>query len=343
MGYNPYYDQVDFQAHKYEDQPALGLLDWGLRRLVQRRASEPPDDLRAALRQSLLGVVESDLAELPIEFRVGASSRQAECDCWELSLDLGGLVEARATFILPRRRLPRSPLYLCLHGHQHEGRQWTIRAGPAAALTRAGYACLCPDLLGLGETRGDTDNLVRGNITYDLVVHDALMLGWSLNGLRLWTLERWLELVESHAFFGPWTGGIASAGFSLGGELALLLSALDQRIAPLYISDYACSWQASYWSKLHCRCAYMPGLMRLADLVDLYRLVAPRPLALEVSRFDASFPWPDTEQLLEQIGAHYYRLGARPRMHWVVKDSEHSFHCAPETLSFLESTIDAHE
>jgi pimeloyl-ACP methyl ester carboxylesterase len=337
--YNPYYDQVEFQQHKYEDQPTLRLLDWGLERLRQTISSMQPDHLREALRRLLLATVETDLAELELDLRVRRTFSQGQCDGFDLTLDIGGIIDARATLLFPHHRRQGSPVFLCLHGHQHEGRQWTVSAGPAAALTRAGYACLCPDLPGLGESRGATENGARGNITYDLLVHNALLLGWTLNGLRLWILEKWIQEVTAHTLFNQRIDSLACAGFSLGGELALYLGALHSEIEPVYISDYACSWQASYWSKLHCRCAYVPGLMRIADLVDVYRLIAPRALALEVSRYDRSFPWQDTQQLLTQVSRCYDELSARPRFHHVVKESDHAFHCAPQTLAFLEKMM----
>ena len=333
--FNPYYDQEEFQAYKYYDQPALRLLDWCLGRLQRGRSPWQPERLRARLRRLFLARIEADLADLAIRLAVRDVPSAHGGERFELSLDLGGLIESRATLTLPSGQRPDAPLFLCLHGHQHEGRQWTVTEGPAAALARAGYACLSPDVLGLGESRGATDKVVRGSITYDLLVHDALLLGWSLNGLRLWVLERWMQAIRQSDRLGKRVGRFACAGFSLGGELALYLAALHTGIEPVYISHYACPWEASYWSKLHCKCAYVPGLMRLADLEDIYKLVAPRALAVEVGRKDRSFSWEDTEQLLGRIGAHYARVSARERFHRVVSEGDHVFDCAPQTLAFL--------
>ena len=335
MKFNPYYDQEEFQRWKYHDQPTLRLLDWSLKRLRQSRSSWSPEQLRAGLRRLLLEQIEIDLADLALDLavrRVHASDGQER---FELSLDLGGLVESRATLIVPPDRRPDAPVFVCLHGHQHEGRQWTVEEGPAAALTRAGYACLAPDVLGLGESRGATEDLTRGGIAYDLLIHDALLLGWSLNGLRLWVLEQWMQQVRQSAELGEEVGRFACAGFSLGGELALFLSALHPEIEPVYISHYACPWEASYWSKLHCKCAYVPGLMRLTDLAGIVKLIAPRALAVEAGRRDRSFPWKDTERMLREVSAHYARISAPERFHQVVDGGDHVFHCHPRTLAFL--------
>ena len=236
MKYNPYYDQEEFQEHKYEDQPTLRLLDWCLGSLSRTRSAWRPQCLRARLRQLLLGPIEADLADLELDLAVRRARSSGDQERVELSLDIGGLIESRATLILPSDRRPGVPTFICLHGHHHEGRRWTVEEGPAAALTRAGYACLSPDVLGLGESRGATENVTRGSITYDLLVHNALLLGWSLNGLRLWVLERWMQEVRHNDRLGEQVSRFACAGFSLGGELALYLSALHTEIEPIYIS-----------------------------------------------------------------------------------------------------------
>jgi len=338
--FSPYYDQEEFQEYKYYDQPTLRLLDWCFERQGQRRSSWDPEHVRARLRQLLLRQIEIDLADLVLNLAIRRAHSSNGEERFELSLDIGGLVESRATLIVPSDRRPNAPVFICLHGHQHEGRRWTVEEGPAAALARAGYVCLAPDVLGLGESRGTTDNVIRGGITYDLLVHDALLLGWSLNGLRLWVLERWMQKLRQSDRLSEKVGRFACAGFSLGGELALYLSALHTEIAPVYVSHYACPWEASYWSKLHCRCAYVPGMMRLTNLTGIYKLIAPRALAVEVSRKDRSFPWKDTEQLLREVSAHYGLVSATERFNQVVNEGDHTFRCDPQTLAFLAQTCE---
>jgi hypothetical protein len=340
MKYNPYYDQAEFQQHKYADQPTLHLLDWELERLVERQRQLSPADSRKYLHQILLAQIEADLQDLKTTLSIDHVDTVNGLMRYELTLDLGGVIESRATLLWPISSPHPTPVFICLHGHQHEGRQWTVNNGPAAVLSKAGYVCFCPDVLGLGENRGETENVIRGNISYDLVVHNALLLGWNLNGLRIWVLERWLQaLTDCDCFMGGAIHQFACAGFSLGGELALFMSALHTEIEPIYISGYACSWKASYWSKLHCKCAYVPGLARLLDTLDVYRLLLPRPLVVEAGCQDQSFPWTDTQPLLEQIGREYKDAAAEDFFSWVKQDSDHVFDCTPQTLNFLQWMI----
>lgn len=83
--------------------------------------------------------------------------------------------------------------------------------------------------------------------------------------------------------------------------------------------------------------------MRLADLTDIYKLIAPRALAIEVGRKDQSFPWKDTEQLLDLVSAHYAHVSTEQRFHQTVKEGDHVFGCAPQTLAFLRQMTENHK
>ena len=81
----------------------------------------------------------------------------------------------------------------------------------------------------------------------------------------------------------------------------------------------------------------------MADLTSVYKLIAPRALAIEVGRQDRSFPWKDTEQLLDQVSAHYARVSAEQRFHQTVKEGDHVFGCTPQTLAFLQQMTENYQ
>jgi dienelactone hydrolase len=337
--YDPYYNQEEFQEYKYDDQPTLRLLDWTLKRRQGEKSFQEPGSLRRNIQRFLLHQVEADLAGLEIDLTIAEEHCDNKNKYVELLLNIGHVVEYRATLAIPSNNNINTPVFLCLHGHQHEGRHWTLKKGPGAALTRAGYICLAPDIPGLGDSRGVTENTTRSTITYDLLIHNALLIGWSLNGLRIWVLKQWMHKLKQHKKLGKQVKRFACAGFSLGGELALYLSTIFPGIAPVYISHYCCPWEQSYWSKLHCKCAYLPGLMRLTSLTDIYKLIAPRALAVEVGRQDKSFPIEGTMRLLEQLKKHYGSISVKNNFHYLVKKNGHVFHCEPKTLSFLAQHV----
>lgn len=339
MNFNPYFNNKEFQKNKYIDQPTLQLLDWAQKRIQAKRSHEKPEALRENLKRLLLDPIEADLAGLDIDMAITGEQSVNDRKNIDLCLNIGQLVESRATLTLPSSRKIDSPVFICLHGHHHEGRHWSLEKGPAAVLSQAGYVCLAPDLLGLGDSRGDTEDTDRSAIAYDLLTHNALLLGWSLNGLRIWTLKQWMRKLKELNTSGFQEKHFACAGFSLGGELALYLSALNPEIEPVYISHYGCPWEESYWTKLHCKCAYIPGLMRKASLIDLFKLIVPRVLAVEASREDSSFPFEGTERMIQQLKEYYMKHSAENHFHYLVKNGDHEFHCDPKTLSFLAQHI----
>ena len=338
MSWDPYLEREELARHKLTDQPTLRLAEH-LREVLARRPRLAPEVARATLQQALVGpAVREALDSLPTRLLVRGRqpvASEPELERWELELDIGdGLLVNRAS-LLRWRRAPRDhSLMLALHGHQHEGREWTCRDGPARDLIAAGFHCLAPDVLGLGETRGSEGHEARGARAYELLVMDLALLGCTLNGLRVWTLQRWLtEACAAAPLDLPTRAGVA--GFSLGGELALFLAALDPTLSPVAVSHYCCPWEHSYWQKLHCRCAYVPGLMTELSMAELFAAVAPRPLALDVAREDRSFPWEPTRTLLADIGALYAQAGATERLQAQVWDGEHRFRTAPATREFL--------
>jgi dienelactone hydrolase len=74
---------------------------------------------------------------------------------------------------------------------------------------------------------------------------------------------------------------IGALGHSMGGAGVLLHAALDPRIAFAVVSGSACTYSERMTHGVGIDCAQaIPGLLELADLDDIARLVAPRPLLL---------------------------------------------------------------
>ena len=72
------------------------------------------------------------------------------------------------------------------------------------------------------------------------------------------------------------TKRIGCAGLSLGGELAMWLPAMDERIAV----SVSCGFltMMDQLEEGHCPCWKFDGLRELVDFPDIYALIAPRPL-----------------------------------------------------------------
>lgn len=154
---------------------------------------------------------------------------------------------------------------------------------------KRGYVVFCPDLPGFGER---LEPLAAEGIAFaphamqsplDSSCKNLALtcqaLGFSLTGLMLWDMQRLLDYAETLEFVDR--KRIGCAGFSGGGQAAMWLAAMDDRINLAVISGYLHSYYESMFHSHLCCCNYFPGLWELADISDICSLIAPRPLYLE--------------------------------------------------------------
>src|SRR5262245_10882858 len=84
---------------------------------------------------------------------------------------------------------------------------------------RAGYLCLIPELRGFGALSEE-----KAGCQHPFL--NALVLGRTLQGMRIADLVRWLDHLTARPNVRP--GRVAVGGISLGGELTVLLSLFDE-------------------------------------------------------------------------------------------------------------------
>jgi len=130
-----------------------------------------------------------------------------------------------------------------------------------------------------------------------------------LMGERLWDLVRCVDYLESlpqvdHARIG-------CAGLSLGGEMAMWLGAMDERIAATVSAGFLTIMDQM--EQNHCMCWKFPGLRELVDFADIYSLIAPRPLQCQNGMLEppTQFYVPLARKAMEEVRTIYCDL-ARP-------------------------------
>lgn len=173
-----------------------------------------------------------------------------------------------------------------------------IAASPAEcygeAFVRQGYVVFCPDPPGYGERNeviSGEDNYFapdRKKNSLDCSCRDlsqtAEALGFSFTALEIWDLLR----LTDFAYGCLQTEGrkedgilLGAAGFSGGGQYAMWLAAMDDRIRLCVISGYVHGYWDSILECHLCPCNYAPKLWKLCDVSDICSLIAPRPLFVE--------------------------------------------------------------
>lgn len=122
-------------------------------------------------------------------------------------------------------------------------------------------------------------------IAADVGQHEVFADGQTLVGERLWDLIRCVDYLESLPFVD--SERVGCAGLSLGGQMAMWLGAVDLRIRAVVSAGFLS--RMSHLDSIHCSCWQFDGLRELADFTDIYALIAPRALQLQIGYREP--PW----------------------------------------------------
>ncbi len=169
-----------------------------------------------------------------------------------------------------------------------------------------------------GGSRGRSDQIYKGfatvlagkgyaTISTTVSQHEVYEKGWLLMGERLWDLMRCVDYLQAM----PEVDGsrIGCAGLSLGGELAMWLGAMDERIAATVSSGFLT--KMDQMEQNHCMCWKFDGLRELVDFADIYSLTAPRPLQCQNGMLEpaSQFYVPLARKAMDEIQVTYKDLG----------------------------------
>jgi hypothetical protein len=194
---------------------------------------------------------------------------------------------------------------LALHGHGGSGEEIVRGLGLywyGRAMAEMGYVVMAPDI---GQ-------------------HDLQHTNWCLMGERVWDAIRCLDYLQTRREVDG--RRIAVAGLSLGGEAAMYVAALDERVKAACSSGWLTTVQNM--RNGHCPCWNFPGLEEHFDFADIFACVAPRPLVCEVGnreRAPGGFPVPIARQAFEEVRAAYRVFDAETNLALTVHDAGHVF------------------
>jgi dienelactone hydrolase len=196
----------------------------------------------------------------------------------------------------------------------------------AGQLAKRGYLVFVPELRGFGQ-RLEGPELREGEAQWIsscyAVSVNALLLGKTLLGLRVYDIMRLIDYIHTRP--EPLTDSLGCVGLSGGGMLTLFTTALDQRISCAVVSGYFNTFRDSIMAVRHCLCNFVPGIVRVAEMVDIAGLVAPRPLLIETGTRDPIFPTAATQQAYRDLQKIYAVYSAMQKLDIDVFEGEHAW------------------
>jgi len=179
-----------------------------------------------------------------------------------------------ANFYLPKERKLPVPGVLFTCGHSDNGKNNLLYHSTCLGLVLKGYAVLAFDPVGQGErveyfdTDTNKENVEGAVDQHYYLGRPSFLVNRTLSGLRAWDAIRALDYLTSRPEID--TSKIAAVGNSGGGQMALLITALDQRIKVCAAGHPGGQMEKNY--------------LRGQNLIDrqIFSLIAPRPVRIIV-------------------------------------------------------------
>ncbi len=195
-----------------------------------------------------------------------------------------------AIWLTPKRIKPPYPVMICHQGHapgmyisvgeiRNERDSQLIAGGRDLALQAIshGWAALALEQYGFGEQA--VDSLSCNHLSLNMSLRGKSMIGRRARDVSL--AIDFLETLDDVDL-----SRLACIGNSSGGTTTYFAAAMDDRIKMAIVSCSFCTYADSWLRYPHCACGYVPGLLQIADMPDLARLIAPRHLLIVAGKQD---------------------------------------------------------
>lgn len=306
---------------------------------AELRGAKPYSDHWKIYRERMLNQLPQLIGEFSqAELKPKLLERVEEERYFRERIEFSTLPNLRATayVLVPKKMHPQSPVVLACHGHGYgvneaiglssDGERLMEDFGShnqfAANLANKGCSVIVPELIGFGERRWDNGEAWReSNNSCHAMSVQLMMYGKTLPGLRTFEMFRTIDLLVEH--LGAEPGRIGCFGFSGGGLIAALTSALDPRISAAVISCYTNTFKGSIMSMMHCIDNYIPGMLQYAEMPELIGLIAPKPLFIEAGIEDRILPIQYAQEAYESLQEIYQVYEAEHRLDYHFYPGEH--------------------
>lgn len=200
--------------------------------------------------------------------------------------------------LLPKG-IKKPPVVICLQGHSNGmmisvGQYYSLKDKKAfwgdrdfgLHAVEHGYAAMLVEQRGFGERRSKMH--LKGTVTCSFLAYNALLVGRTLIGERVWDVSRVIDVLEKRDDVDGTQIGIM--GNSGGGTASFYAACFDERIKITMPSCAICTYRESIGAMYHCACNYLPCAGKYFDMGELSVLIYPRPIIVVSGDKDPIFP-----------------------------------------------------
>ncbi|MNB95485.1 Abhydrolase family protein [compost metagenome] len=232
------------------------------------------------------------------------------------------LVHVPVLVLIPKASKGPWPVVLACHGHgngQRDAAGLDAEGGElvdpgihnrfAVQLVKQGMVVVIPEIMGFGVRRMTEE--LKTNPIYSscgTLSSQLLVYGRTLAGMRVYEAMRALDYIETRPDVIP--GAVGVFGFSGGGLIAALATALDERIKAAVLCGWTNTFQGSILAMHHCIDNYLPGLLLDSEQSELTGMIAPRALFVESGEEDPIFPVEHVREAISILKDTYTAWGA---------------------------------
>lgn len=270
---------------------------------------------RQASRRKELWSLLGDLpARRPVKAKLLDSSKRKGFTLEKLELDLNGIEQVPAYFLIPERIRPPAATVLYLHyhgGNYDRGKNELLEGfsdqGPyATVFAELGLPTLAIDSWCFGERKKDANGSVGESDTFKLMLWQGRVL-W---GMMLFDLVQAIDYLQMRPEVD--SQRIAAMGMSMGATQAWWLAALDERVKLCIdlccLTDYD-ELIRSRNLRGHGIYYYVPRLLKHFSTSEINELIVPRRRLSMNGRFDKLTPPAGVERVRDHLLPLYAKMG----------------------------------
>lgn len=192
-----------------------------------------------------------------------------------------------------------------------------------ARYAERGYTVINPDMRNFGA-RHDDERYRRDSC--DTAALRLQQFGINLIAGQIRDLKACLDYLLEQTDVAA--DRVGATGLSYGGRLTMYLAAIDDRVACAVASGALNVFRERLTIDASCAAQFVPGMLTCGDTPEVFGLIAPRPLLLELGTVDGTSPEIFAMEAYAQIERIYEAAGVRDRLDLDVFETGHRYHGA---------------